>query len=108
MQSFGSHCDVIPRVKPRAFSRPMAYRSLLVNGKKVSCFGVLSFTKMANSDSKSSSYDEAIEFQLKDDQSDRMLSQPGILAYHGEPLADHLETPNEENVDVKDPDGLLP
>ena len=64
---------------------------------------------MANSDSKSSSYDEAVEFQLKDDHSDdRMLSQPGILAYHGEPLPDHLETLNEENVDVNDPDGLLP
>ena len=37
-----------------------------------------------------------------------MLAQPGVVAYHGEPLTDHSETPNEENVDVNDPDGLLP
>ena len=65
--------------------------------------------KMANSDSESSIYDEAIEFQLEDEESDdRMLAQLGVVAYHGEPLADHSETPNEENVDVNDPDGLLP
>ena len=82
---------------------------MLVKGKEAYRFGVLSLTKMANSDSESSIYDEAIEFQLEDEESDdRMLAQPGVVAYHGEPLADHSETPNEENVDVNDPDGLLP
>ena len=80
---------------------------MLVKGKEAYRFGVLSLTKMANSDSESSIYDEAIE--LEDEESDdRMLAQPGVVAYHGEPLADHSETPYEENVDVNDPDGLLP
>ena len=82
---------------------------MLVKGKEAYRFGVLSLTKMTYSDSESSIYDEAIEFQLEDEESDdRMLAQPGVVAYHGEPLADHSETPNEENVDVNDPDGLLP
>ena len=50
-------------------------------GKEAYRFGVLSLTKMANSDSESSLYDEAIEFQLEDEESDdRMLAQPGVVA----------------------------
>ena len=82
---------------------------MLVKGKEAYRFGVLSLPKMAYSDSESLIYDEAIEFQLEDEESDdRMLAQPGVVAYHGEPIADHSETPNEENVDVNNPDGLLP
>ena len=51
---------------------------------------------MANSDRESSIYDEAIEFQLEDEESNDI------------PRRAHSETPNEENVDVNDPDGLLP
>ena len=66
---------------------------MLVKDKEASRFGVLSLPRMANSDSGSSIYDEVIEFQLKDEDSDdRMLAQPGVVAYHGEPLADHSET----------------
>ena len=45
---------------------------------------------MANSDSESSFYDEAVDYELEDEgNDDRVLAQPGIYAYHGEPLADN-------------------
>ena len=64
---------------------------------------------MANSDSKSSFYDEATDYQLEDDgNDDRVLAQLGIGASHGEPLADDSDAQDEENVEANDPGGLLP
>ena len=37
-----------------------------------------------------------------------MLAQPGIYAYHGEPLADDSDAQDEENIEANDPEGLLP
>ena len=37
-----------------------------------------------------------------------MLAQPGIVASHGEPLADHWDAKDNENVEASDPHGLLP
>ena len=70
---------------------------------------MLRLIKMANSDSESSFYDEAIDYQLEDDgNDDRVLAQPGIGASHGEPLADDSDAQDKENVEANDPDGLLP
>ena len=64
---------------------------------------------MANSDSDSSFYDEAVDYELEDEgNDDRVLAQTGIYAYHGKPLADDLDAQDEENVGANDPDGLLP
>ena len=64
---------------------------------------------MANSDSESSFYDEATDYQLEDDgNDDRVVAQPGIGACHGEPLADDSDAQDKENVEANDPDGLLP
>ena len=47
--------------------------------KKASRLGVLRLIKMANSDSESSLYDEATDYQLEDDgNDDRVLAQPGV------------------------------
>ena len=63
---------------------------------------------MANSDSESSFYDDAVDYELEDEgNDDRVLAQPGIYAYHGEPLADDSYAQEEENVEANDPDGLL-
>ena len=41
---------------------------------------MLRLIKMANSDSESSFYDEATDYQLEDDgNDDRVLAQPGLL-----------------------------
>ena len=70
---------------------------------------MLRLIKMANSDSESSFYDEAVDYELEDEGNDyRVLAQPGINAYHGEPLADNSDAQDEENVEANDPDGLLP
>ena len=70
---------------------------------------MLRLIKMANSDSESSFYDEAVDYELEDEgNDDRVLTQPGIYAYHREPLADNSDAQDEENVEVNDPDGLLP
>ena len=70
---------------------------------------MLRLIKMANSDSESSFYDEAVDYELEDEgNDDRVLAQPGIYAYHGEPLADDSDAQDEENVEANDPDGLLP
>ena len=64
---------------------------------------------MANSDSESSFYDEAIDYQLEDDgNDDHVLEQPGIGASLGEPLADDSDAQDKENVESNDADGLLP
>ena len=64
---------------------------------------------MANSDSESSFYDKATDYQLEDDgNDDRVLAQPGMGASHGAPLADDSDTQDKENVEANDPDGLLP
>ena len=64
---------------------------------------------MANSDSESSFYDEPTDYQLEDDgNDDRVLAQPGIVASHGDPLADDSDAQDKENVEANDPDGLLP
>ena len=64
---------------------------------------------MANSDSESSLYDEANDYQLEDDgKDDRMLAQPSIGASHGEPLADDSDAQDKDNVEANDPYGLLP
>ena len=64
---------------------------------------------MANSDSESSFYDEATDYQLEDDgNDDRVLAQPGIGACHGEPLPDDSDAQDKENFETNDPDGLLP
>ena len=45
--------------------------------------------KKANSINDLSFYNEAADYQLEDDgNDDHVLAQPGIVAYHGEPLAD--------------------
>ena len=45
--------------------------------------------KKANSINELSFHNEAADYQLEDDgNDDRVLAQPGIVAYHGEPLAD--------------------
>ena len=60
---------------------------------------MLRLIKMANSDSESSCYDEATDYQLEDDgNDDRVLAQPGIGACHGEQLADDSEAQDKENV----------
>ena len=70
---------------------------------------MLRLIKIANSDSESSLYDEATDYQLADDgNDDRVLAQPGIGACHGEPLADDSDAQDKENVDANEPDGLLP
>ena len=71
-----------------------------MKGKEASHFGVLYLAKMANSNSESSLYNEDSEFQL--------YAQSGIVAYHGEPLADDSNTSNKETSNVDDPDRLLP
>ena len=64
---------------------------------------------MANSDSESSFYDEATDYQLEDDgNDDHVHAQPGIGASHGEPLADDSDAQDKENVEANDPDRLLP
>ena len=48
--------------------------------QNASHLGVLRLIKMANSDSESSFYDEATDYQLEDDgNDDRVLAQPGLL-----------------------------
>jgi len=70
---------------------------------------VLRLIKIANSDSESSLYDEATDYQLEDGgNNDRVLPQPGIGASHGELLADDSDTQDKENVEANYPDGLLP
>ena len=60
-------------------------------------------------DSQSSIYDEATDYQLKNDSNDdRVLAQPGIGACHKELLADDLDAQDKENLEGNDPDGLLP
>ena len=67
---------------------------------------MLRLIKMANSDSESSFYDEATDYQLEDDgNDDRVLAQPGTGASHG--LADDSDAQDRENVEANDPDGLL-
>ena len=64
---------------------------------------------MANSDSESSFYDKATDYQLEDDgNDDRVLAQPGIGTCHGEPLADDSDAQEKENIEANDPNGLLP
>ena len=64
---------------------------------------------MANSDIESSFYDEDTDYQVEDDgNDDRVPAQPGIVASHGEPLADDSNAQDKENVEANDPDGLLP
>ena len=64
---------------------------------------------MANSESESSFYDEATDYQLEDNGNDDcVLAQPGISASHGESLADDSDAQNKEHVEASDPDGLLP
>ena len=59
---------------------------------------------MANSDSESSFYDEATDYQLENDgNDDRVLAQPGIVASHGEPLADDSDAQDKENVEANAP-----
>jgi len=59
---------------------------------------------MGRSNSKSSFYDEATDYQLKDDGNDHhVLLQPGIVAYHREPLAADSDAQDEENVEAYDP-----
>jgi len=70
---------------------------------------VLRLIKMANSDSESSFYNEATDYQLEDDgNADRVLAQPGIGASHREPLADDSDAQDKENFEANDPDGLVP
>ena len=70
---------------------------------------MLRLIKMANNDSESSFYDEATDYQLENDgNDDRVLAQPGIVACHGEPVADDLDTQDRENFEANYPDGLLP
>ena len=65
--------------------------------KTASRLGALRLIKMANSDSESSFYDEATDYQLEDDgNDDRVLAQPGIGACHGEPLADDSHAPEKK------------
>ena len=64
---------------------------------------------MANSDSESSFYDEAADYQLEEGgNDDRVLAQPVIGASHGVPLADDSDAQDKENVEADGPDGLLP
>ena len=64
---------------------------------------------MANSDSGSSFYDEATNYQLeRDGNYNRVLAQSSIGANHREPLADDLYAQDKENIEANDPDGLLP
>ena len=64
---------------------------------------------MANIDSEMSFCDKATDYQVEDDgNDDRVLAQPGIGACHGEPLADDSDAQDKANVEVNDPDGLLP
>ena len=64
------------------------YISLHRKRKKASRLGVLRLIKMAESDSESSFYDEATDYQLEDDGNDgRVLAQPGIVVYYGVTLA---------------------
>ena len=70
---------------------------------------MLRLIKITNSDSESSFYDEATDYQLEDDGSDyRVLAQPGKGASNGEPLADDSGAQDKENVEANDADGLLP
>ena len=56
---------------------------------------------MAHSDSESSFYDEATDNQLENDgNDDRVLALPGIVTYHGGPLADDSDA--QENVEAND------
>ena len=64
---------------------------------------------MANSDSESTFYDEATDYQLKDDgNDDHVLAQPGTVAWHNELLADTSDAQDKENVEANDLDRLLP
>ena len=98
--------DVIKRIKPSAFFRPISVdkqsvRKLLI----LACYGPFKW----QTDSESSFYDEATNYQLEDDSNDdHVLAQPGIVACHGEPLADDSDAQDKENVEANDPDGLLP
>ena len=66
---------------------------------------MLRLIKKANSDSESSFYDEVTDYKLEDDgNDDRVLAQPGIVAYHGEPLADDSDAQDKENVEANDLD----
>ena len=70
---------------------------------------MLRLIKMASSDSESSFYDEATDYQLEDGgNDDRVLAQPGIGASHGQPLADDSDAQDKEIVEANDPDGVLP
>ena len=70
--------DVITRIKPSAFFRPISVDKQ--NVRKLLVLGVLRLIKIANSDSESSFYDESTDYQLKDDgNDDRVLAQPGLL-----------------------------
>ena len=70
---------------------------------------MLQLIKLASSDSESSFYDEATDYQLEDDgNDDRVHAQPGIGASQGEPLADDSAAQDKENVEANDPEGLLP
>ena len=92
--------DVITRIKQSAFSRNISVdkqriRKLLI----LACY----------SDSESSFYDGATDYQLEDDRNDdRVLAQPGIVACHEELLADNSDAQGKENVEANDLDGLLP
>ena len=64
---------------------------------------------MANSDSESSFYDEATDYQLEDDGNySCVLARPSIGACHGEPLADDSDAQDKEIVEANDADGVLP
>ena len=70
--------DVITRIKPSAFFRPISVDKQSV--RKLLVLGVLRLIKIANSDSELSFYDESTEYQLEDDgNDDRVLAQPGLL-----------------------------
>ena len=59
---------------------------------------MLRLIKVANSDSESSFYDEATNYQLGDDgNDDRVLAQPCIVVCQGEPLADDSDAQDKEN-----------
>ena len=54
---------------------------------------------MANSDCESSFYDEATDYQLENDgNDDRVLAQPCIVTYQGEPQADDSDAQDEEKM----------
>ena len=71
----------------------------------MACYGSLTW----QTDSESSFYDEATDYQLEDDDNDdSMLAQPDIVASHGEPLAGNSDAQDKENFEANDPAGLLP